>query len=251
MARILRVPPMGRPQILALGLVVVVLVVLAAAASSPRFYVYRENVSIRGARYTPEQTIYEQAGIDSYHVFFLHPDRIARRLEALPYVRRAHVRVGFPASVDIRIEERSPVLVWEMGDRSFWVDEEGIVLPVLEERPSLLKLEDPESLAALPADETTTRGDEEQPVFDPALLRAILLVRKELPDVRVVYYDSTWGLRIIVSTRAGSVEVVLGTLTGLESRLKRLPDILAQVETQDRRVTRIDLTRPDAVFWEE
>ncbi len=250
-ARTLRVPPMGKPQILSLSLVIAVLALLVFAFSSQLFYVYRENVAIIGARYTPEEVIYNHAKVDSYHVFFLNPERIARRLEALPYVRRASVQVGFPATVRIRVEERSPVLVWARADGFFWVDEDGVVLPVLEERPSLLRLEDPESLALLSEEGALTVAEEEQQTFDPSVLAAILQVRESLPEVRVVYYDSTWGLRIIVPTRVGSVEVILGTLTGLKERLNRLPEILAQVEGQNRRITRIDLTRPDAVFWEQ
>ncbi len=246
MARLLRVPPLGRPQILALGIVVLVVAALVFAGTNTAFYVYAENVHIEGARYTPAETIYRHAEVDSYHVFFLNPRRIAARIEALPYIRRAHVQVNFPAGVWIRVEERTPVLVWERGDGAFWVDEEGVVLPILEERPSLMRLVDPEALAAVPQED-----EDAAPMFDATLLAAILTVQRRLPDARVVHYESTTGLHIIVPTRGGSVDVILGPLTGLEERLARLPDILAQVNQSGRRVTRIDLTRPIPVYWEE
>ncbi len=249
MARTLRVPPLGAPQIVSLAVLVLVVAGLLFTAVREEFYVYRENVTIEEARYTPASTIYEQAGIDSYHVFFVNPRHVAQRLEMLPYVRRAQVRVGFPSSVHIRVEERKPILVWERGDGQFWVDEEGVAVPVLEEMPALVRLVDPESLGTFRRKDTFSQDVEEQ--LAPSLLAAIMTTRTHLPDVRVVYYDSTYGLRIIVPTRAGNVEVILGPLTGLEERVARLPDILTQVEAREGRVTRIDLTRPEAVFWEQ
>ncbi len=244
-ARTLRVPPMGLPQVVSLGIVVILGALLVFLAVSPRFYLYREQVTIEGTRYTSEEMVYEQTELDGYHVLFVDPNSVVRRLEALPYVRRARVSVGLPATVHIRIEERVPLLVWERADGLFWVDEEGVVLPVLEERPGLLRLHDPEGLAGIAGEE----GD--LPAFDRVVLEALLRVREQFPRARVMYYDATWGLRIIVPTRRGSVEVILGTLTGLEERLARLPDILQRVDAQNRPVKRIDLTRPEPVIWEE
>ncbi len=243
--RTLRVPPIGAPQVVSLGIIFAVVVLFVFVAVNSRFYVYREQVTIEGARYTPAEMVYERAGLDGYHVLFIDPERVARRLEELPYVREARVTVGVPATVQIHIEERVPVLVWERADGVFWVDEEGVALPALEERPGLPRLYDPEGVAAKSSEEGSS------PTFDKGVLDTLLRVRTQFPHVRVIYYDATWGLRIVVPTRRDSVEVVLGTLTGLDERLARLPRILQYIESQNRRVKRIDLTRPEPVVWEE
>ena len=247
-ARTLHIPPLGAPQAVSLLIFALVVTALVLAATQSAFYVYQENVRIEGAHYTPVSTIYQQAGVDSYHVFFIDPREVARRIEALPYIRRARVTVHLPALVHIQVEERVPILVWERGDGRFWVDEEGVALPALEDRPALMRLADPEALGK-PSDEEEATSEVKH--LDTSVLSAVLTIQKHLPDVRVVYYDSTHGLRIIVPTPQGSVEVILGPLTGLEERIVRLPAILAQVRSGQRRVTRIDLTRPEAVYWEE
>ncbi len=89
------------------------------------------QVHVTGLHYTNLATVVRQADVGGYHVFGLDPDRLQKRVEQLPFVRRAQVSV-FPAPVlRIRVVERQPVFVWQGAGSSLWVDGEGVLLPAL------------------------------------------------------------------------------------------------------------------------
>ncbi|MEM7620934.1 MAG: FtsQ-type POTRA domain-containing protein [Pseudomonadota bacterium] len=50
------------------------------------------------------------------------------RVEALPWVRRAHVLRLFPSTVKVTIEERIPYAIWQNEGKHYWIDQEGIAV---------------------------------------------------------------------------------------------------------------------------
>lgn len=73
------------------------------------------------------------------HGLWIRPSAIVSEvLAAVPVVYAADVNYRiYPASCTITVKEREPVLVWNSGDGPRWVDAEGYVMPVREERPDL------------------------------------------------------------------------------------------------------------------
>ncbi len=242
-SRQLVLPPLGRPQVVSLGVVGVVLALLVYIGISPRFYVYAENVEVVGNRYTTPEEIYAASGVDGYHIFYLHPSEVAQRVAALPYVRQARVSLGLPASVRIVVEERQPVVRWEREGYAYWVDAEGYVMPVMGEAPNLLVVVDPAGSAAL------EQGDEDAR-FDPYLLQVLQNVKGRLPEVRVVYYDVSTGVRLVLKEPQGDVQVHLGTFIGLEERLQVLTVLLERLREEGKHYRFIDLSRPDEPILE-
>lgn len=55
-------------------------------------------------------------------------DEVRTRLEALEYVRQASVERALPSTLYIRIEERSPVAIWQHDGKLSLVDEDGRVM---------------------------------------------------------------------------------------------------------------------------
>jgi hypothetical protein len=72
------------------------------------------------------------------NVFGLDTAPLEAALGTLPAVASADVSVSLPdAAVVVRIEERRPVLAWQVADRRFLVDREGVVFASVEAKAAL------------------------------------------------------------------------------------------------------------------
>jgi hypothetical protein len=56
-------------------------------------------------------------------------------IEALPTVQRAHVDVRLPATLGVTIDERQPILVWQVGGLRYLADSDGSLFALLGEKP--------------------------------------------------------------------------------------------------------------------
>jgi cell division protein FtsQ len=124
------------PALRALRLAAVVLAALGAAwlvarvAAGPLLAVRR--VLVAGESPLPEAEVLAAAGIRTGEPLLgLDPDGVRARLEALPLVRHAEVRVQFPATVRLTLERRKAValVVAESDGRSLpaLVDADGTI----------------------------------------------------------------------------------------------------------------------------
>jgi hypothetical protein len=96
-------------------------------ASSPVFGV--DSVTVEGAGLTSEATIREALDLaPGTNLVTLDTTALARRLEAMPTVRRADVVAGLPGSLRVVVDERRPILAWTVGRRRLLVDVEGRVI---------------------------------------------------------------------------------------------------------------------------
>lgn len=97
------------------------------AASSSAFAVRRTQVS--GATWTPDQAILAALAVPpGQNVFLIDTTELARRLAAIPAIRSASVAVALPDEVRVAVDERTPLLVWQVGERGYLVDETGLVI---------------------------------------------------------------------------------------------------------------------------
>ena len=236
-------PPLGKVQLTSLSLVVAVLLALVLIGTSDLFYLYPERVRVEGEHFTRPEEVYRAAQIDGLHVFFVKPSIVERRLLALPYIREAHVGVSFPTGLHIRVVERTPVLRWERGEEVFWVDESGVVMPAQETSLPLMVVVDPNGAATMA--DVSESGEIR---FAPYLLATLREVKRILPGVNKVYYDTAGGLRLVLQAPSGDIQVNLGALTGLDRRISRLPDVLEKMQAEGRHYRVIDLSDPDQVF---
>ncbi len=101
-------------------------------------------VNLEGAAYTDpgavERSFDEVRGAN---LFGLRTAPLETALLTLPTIRRADVAVRLPDSLLVRLEERTPILVWRVGARRYLVDDDGHLFARVEE-------EAPAPSAALP-----------------------------------------------------------------------------------------------------
>ncbi|MET1232467.1 MAG: FtsQ-type POTRA domain-containing protein [Candidatus Limnocylindrales bacterium] len=127
------------------GRVLAGLVLVSSAAAlygmtaSPAFRLRDDGVVVRGADFTGEATVLAAIGLDGDarpNLFTLDTSRLAANLLALPAIDAdrpdaASVRVALPDRLVVEVQERVPILVWQVGDRGLLVDVHGVVVSEL------------------------------------------------------------------------------------------------------------------------
>jgi POTRA domain, FtsQ-type len=83
--------------------------------------------------WTDPQVVREALGLPEHaNVFQLDTAPLEAALRALPAVASAEVAIALPdAAIVVTIEEREPVVAWQVGDTRFIADREGIVFATL------------------------------------------------------------------------------------------------------------------------
>jgi hypothetical protein len=69
----------------------------------------------------------------------------AALLERFDILDSATVTVGLPNTLSVRVKERTPSFVWQMGDQTRWGDENGFLFAPAGESPQLLTITSPDA----------------------------------------------------------------------------------------------------------
>jgi cell division protein FtsQ len=95
-------------------------------ATTPAFGA--SEVQVKGTLLTPEDAVRTAAAVESgTNLVSLATDPIIERVRQLPSVREASVAIGLPGTLEVTIVERRPIVVWQVGDRRFAVDDSGLL----------------------------------------------------------------------------------------------------------------------------
>ncbi|HVE92609.1 MAG TPA: FtsQ-type POTRA domain-containing protein [Actinomycetota bacterium] len=109
----------------------VALSLLTAAAAGAWFWTAL-HVRVAGVQTVPAQTVIEASGLrPGNRMVLTRLDSAARSVRSLPQVRTAHVRRVLPATLEIRVTERVP-LVRLQARRDLAADSEGVFVPAQE-----------------------------------------------------------------------------------------------------------------------
>ncbi len=76
----------------------------------------------------PLTTIASVASVVGQNIFKISTIEVARQVAQLPGVRRARVLTHFPGTVEIEVEERTPVAIWRTSSGDLMVDDQGVVI---------------------------------------------------------------------------------------------------------------------------
>jgi hypothetical protein len=117
----------GLSRTRALGALILVLAGLSiyGAGASPLFS-FHAPVEVNGATWTSPAAVESVLAVDDgTNLVTLRTDDLAARLESLPAVRSADVRVVLPNTIRVTLDERTPILVWRTSGGRFLVDATG------------------------------------------------------------------------------------------------------------------------------
>ena len=99
---------------------------LYGVSASPVF-AFR-HMTIDDRRFTTEQEVRDALGLaDGTNLVSLHTDDLAGRVARLTTVHSATVSVQLPDTVRVGLEERQPIVLWQVGDNRFLVDRDGFI----------------------------------------------------------------------------------------------------------------------------
>lgn len=123
--------PRWKPRLVlvqAFGLLVMVGFAAATfgVVTAPGFEV--ATVQISGARFTGGEIVKTILGLDSSpNVFRIHTDNAAEQLARLPAVEWASVDIQLPSTVIVRLQERTPRMIWVVGSERYVLDQDGVL----------------------------------------------------------------------------------------------------------------------------
>ena len=152
-----------------------------AIFNSSNFYVY--GIQVQGNSTVTTEEVYSTSGLEGLSVFWVDPAAVARRVETLPNVRLAHVKVRLPARVIVTVEERTPVILWQTGDAQWWVDVEGIIFPPRADLSNALTIIDTDAQPVSPGES-----------LDPTIIQTAQSLRRLLPELPVMNYSRVTGI---------------------------------------------------------
>lgn len=235
-----------RYRVLIISVVVVALVVgVLALLSSSVFSVHR--VLWSGPHYTSKQ---ELASIDDWldgkPILTVDSEEVRRRVEALPWVRRAEVSVSFPRTVVIRVSEREAAADYR-GQDGQWriVDRAGRVIAIESGQPV-------DFLPVASAGPNTERGAEAgKSIAQLAELAETIRDLPALSNLVIGLSDENGDVTMTMRSPGGNaIVVVLGSPTQLRSKLAVLLTLLRDEQIDIEKLLRIDLTDPSNATYQ-
>jgi cell division septal protein FtsQ len=95
-------------------------------SASPAFTL--REIEVPTLQYTDPTAIRASLAVQQgANLFSLRAESLAAPLLAMSGVAAAHVEVGLPDRIIVRIEERQPILIWKVGAQQFLVDQRGVL----------------------------------------------------------------------------------------------------------------------------
>ena len=130
------------------------------------------------------------ADVRGRNMFGLSTAPLEAALETLSTVQKAHVDVRLPGTLGVTLEERRPILIWQVGERRYLADSDGALF-------ALLAKETPPGAAGLPV------------IEDQRAASAGLSINQTLDPVDL---DAATRLASLVPADVGSGAVSLGVI---------------------------------------
>ncbi len=145
------------------------------------FYVY--GATVMGNQLVPAEEIYRNSGLEGMSIFWIDPTQVEAALVSLPNIREARVYCGLPNRVTIEVVERQPQVIWQQGEKRYWIDAEGTVLPALGELAEATVIVDLEERPIQPGDRV-----------DPQVIAGAQKLCSLLPGLTTVQYAPHTGI---------------------------------------------------------
>lgn len=163
--------------------------------NSPTYRIY--DVQMDGLSRFSAETIGKSLLIFNKPIFTIEPEKLEERLVAtFPGIVNASVRVGFPARVEVEIEEREPKIIWEQGTTTQWVDVHGISFPQRGEAENLVRVvatASPPAPIVLEGESTEEGVNALQALMFPETVELILTLSEHVPEGVPIVFNYPHG----------------------------------------------------------
>lgn len=198
------------------------------------------KVNFNGNRVMSAEALRQLSGIDGYkNLVTLPVGRIAVNLEASPWIAKAHVRRRLLDTVDIRVDERRPVVMLDYASTGMLADRSGFVMArtPLSGFPELPRVHGGASVPPVVGEK----------VKDRKVLECVRVLGSMTPQVRGVFalgnpFD---GRGQVFITRLG-FQVVYGSESDGRKKNEVLWVVVVDVQKNDRKIAYVDVRVPDS-----
>ncbi|QBI18130.1 FtsQ-type POTRA domain-containing protein [Egibacter rhizosphaerae] len=218
--------------------VVAIVLAAAAVAASPLFDV--ERVAVHGAGEDRADEVRARAGIEPGDNLVLADVGEARAAtEALPWVAEADVSRVPPGEVRITVAAREPLAVVRLEDRSWLVDDRGVVLTG-GGRDDLVHIDAPGADVPSPGGE----------IGEPAVINAIAFHARLPSDIadRITAYEAhdVLELRARLEADGGTVWARVGRAEDVPHKAGVLAGLLRELPREVHDAAEVDVRVPDS-----
>lgn len=87
------------------------------------------NIMVDGRRYTDIDALKAMIDMEKGDpIFAFHPAEAKAGIEKLSWVKKAHVERRLPDTLYIKVEERTPIALWQKHQKLLLIDADGVVL---------------------------------------------------------------------------------------------------------------------------
>jgi cell division protein FtsQ len=192
----IRLPALPRIEVgwrLVSAMLAALLIFLLYYAWTAPFFIV-QKVDVSGLTRLSEQSVNAQLDLAGKPVFVMNPVQIKKTLVySFPEFISVDVRVKFPNTVKVSVEERVPILVWRQDGNSILVDANGYAFPVrgtTDIEPSLVV----EATSPPPSPGMTDQQETLVRFLPVEMVSGILSMSALTPQNTPIIYDSQHGL---------------------------------------------------------
>jgi hypothetical protein len=167
-----------------------------------------QRAELEGNNYLNSEIINQALNLYNKPIFMIDPQQIEADLQQAfrGLVIDSSVQILWPATVIVTIQERQPIISWEQGSETLWVDAEGIAFePLEEENDNLVRVSaSGPPPAPIVYKDTITESEVEMDALEeilapealmtPQMAAAILMMKESSPNKSILTYDPKHGL---------------------------------------------------------
>lgn len=242
---------------------------------APQFLV--TSVEVKGLNRLAPERIQPILDLANRPVVFLDADAIKYRVsQVLPELKDIRVSVDMPATISITLGERKPALVWDNNGEIYWIDTDGILIPVqgeggelltiladvappvydLSERREINKAYAAAGVQFEPKAKKAEDGEavEEEPVFpgmqqvEPTVLSTAVQLSTMMPAGAQLLYNSKYGFGW--NDQLQSLTVYIGQdLSDLDIKMNEYSAIIVALQKDGIKPGLISLEHVHAPFY--
>ncbi len=184
------------------GLAIVLCVWLLYTLWNGTSFIVRE-AEIIGNERTPAVEINRAIAMTGRSIVEAEPAAIQAALQAaFTEFSSIDVRIGFPAKVIVDVIERQPRIAWIQGDKTVWVDDQGIAFPSRGELGGLVQIlatgspltAEPGQVEDIQASMIKGQAAPAAPFLPVEMVNALQLLAPFVPEDTTLIYDPEYGL---------------------------------------------------------
>ena len=225
------------------------LALVLASVTAGGWWLYRspalslQEVKVEGTSVLSAEAVRTIADLEGQSI--LRPDFAGarQRLLALPLVQEVRIHRTWPMDAQITIVERTPVALWQVGDRRYVIDADGVVLdlPPPEGVPVIVQTDAAPPLAP---------GDRVDAGAVAAAVRLVPTAQQTLArTVSALEFSQASGLTAVLVGGADGkgLRVTFGDAQGYDFKVAALYAVLRRAGEEGRTLRRVDLRFGDRV----